>query len=359
MDMFRKQLIFFMFIVLMLMFCTSTGAYELTSRSFGMGGAYTGIGEGLEAVLYNPAAIANGGFVGANLTVGIEFENFSELSELRNIEGDFTNQENFYQDIPDNASINSQTFFGARLDSFALSYNRRYKITAQSNSNQAEVKLFNRNEGRLSYAGRIIDPPFDLGALSYGISLNLIDIDSTKYQKENNSDTYTKDRLKGSGYGLDIAIMAKVTDMLQLGYFASDLLVSDIALRGQESEYQYENNYWQLESQRQTSSKYSTTSTSRLGAALQVPVLSLKLAADIDNLFAQGGKGQVVHLGLEKNILFNGFSIRAGKINAEDLDYTTVGLGLNLTGFSLDTAYGFDGGPAENQAFMLAINADF
>ncbi|MFW5981090.1 MAG: hypothetical protein ACOCRU_00780 [bacterium] len=361
----KKNSLFLIIILVFILVFFSVGVmgYELTSRSLAMGGAFTAQGDNLEIVLYNPALIEDSSFIGLSLNMGLEMNNYSEYSDLLSIEDNFNNNDviNILREVPDDVSVNSQMFFGAKLDSFALSYNNKLSTSAVNiNSDSANIDINKFGVGALSFAGRITDPPLDIGALSYGVNIKLIDVDRINYSVINEN-TYTKTKEVGSGYGLDIGLLARLTDYLKVGYFMENVLASDIKLSGQEEGYQYNfsENQWDNISEESTSSVFTPSLKSRLGASLEVPVLNLTLAADIDNVFNQGKEGQILHMGLEKNLLFNGFSLRVGKITGDKIDYNTLGLGLNLTGFSLDSALAFEGDSGDNLATTISFNALF
>jgi len=75
----------------------------------------------------------------------------------------------------------------------------------------------------------------------------------------------------------------------------------------------------------------------RAGVAIRPPILGMVLAADV----ASDG---VVRVGVEKNLLFNLFSLRAGQIIDGDQRLTTAGLGINVGPVHFDAAVGLSEG---------------
>ncbi|MEJ6950153.1 hypothetical protein [Natronospora cellulosivora (SeqCode)] len=362
----KKYMIFLMILFIILVsgtvFASETGIQQhLTARSFAMGGAFTAQADNIEAVLYNPAALVDAGLIGLNVNVGIELNNISQFYEARNIDDYINNNQyaNVIEHLPDDASVNTQGLIGLKVDSFALTYNHKVEMSSQIENNTASVDIIQSREGILSFANEIINPPLGLGALSYGVNLKFFDIDKDIYQLTNN---YNKQKdISGRGFGLDLGLMAKLTDIFRVGYFLENAVSTNVDLEGEKREYIHDGDRWKFVDDNHNNDytqEYSAETKSRIGASISIPLVNLTLAADIDDLFNQV-HGQVLHMGLEKNFLFNAVSLRAGRIDSDYITYNTFGLGLNLTGFSMDTAFGFEGSSGSNLAAMISVNALF
>lgn len=351
----RKKYIYIVLVLLLVFASEIVAAYELTARSFGMGGAFTAMVDDVETVLYNPAGMADDGTVGLNFSVGFSGYNIDEIDELREI-GDNINNDGVLDilgGISSNTGLTGQVFFGGMLNTVGLAYNIRDDFLVDLDSSTYSNELL--SEGIISYGNTLLEPPFDIGTLAYGFNFKLINVSRESYQVGDTIDKGTKTKTKGNSYGFDLGTLAKVTDNLRVGFVLENILLSDISLKGEERGYSYKDNAWNSEVLDSSySDKYELGINARLGAAFRVPLIGLTLAADIDNFFASNDGEQIYHFGLEKNLLFNALSLRAGKINGEDVNLTTFGLGLNLTGFSFDLGFGNNSKNSEKTGLLSA-----
>ena len=332
----HSSFVLVVFIFLLFILTGGARASEWTPRSLGMGGAFSAIADDLEAILYNPASIANTGALGLGVNTGISIYNPEYLKELMDLleDSDYEDVKDFAGRIEDSAGGSTQLFVGSRISSFGLAYRMKQDFSI----NPAEDEYYSEkiNEGILSYGKQLLDPPFELAALYYGVNLKYMNIERKDYDLTDN----LLATAKGNAFSLDLGILAKFTDNLRIAFVVEDALAVVPDLEGEERKYQPTGGEWDYQV---IDSSYRFTkyieSKFRLGAALRIPIVDLTLAADLDNFLA-GEEEQVLHLGLEKNLLFNALSIRAGKAKGADVDLNTFGLGLNLTGFNLDLALG-------------------
>ena len=334
---YNKRIFLSIFIVLiscLLLFNGSVGAYELTARSLGMGAAYSAIADDIEAILYNPASIANAGVLGLNVNTGMSIHNTEYLEELRKLykSNKFEELKDFAGGLKDKAGARGQFFLGARVSSIGLAYNVKEDlfINPALNDNFTEKQ----NQYILNYGKHLLKPPFEIAALYYGINLKYINIERNMYDFSQN----LHGTARGNTFSLDLGALAKVTDNLRIACVMENALAHAPELEGELRRYEYVNNEWSWQTLGQAYNyKKELDSKVRLGAAVSIPLLNLTLAADLDNFLAAKEK-QVLHLGLEKNLFLNALSLRLGKVQGEELDLNTFGLGLNLTALNLDLA---------------------
>ncbi|MFP4662717.1 MAG: hypothetical protein ACLFPF_11030 [Halanaerobiales bacterium] len=345
-----------LFISLFLITNPGVEASQLTARSYGMGGAFTAVADDVEAILYNPAGITDNGYVGLDFNMGMNILNVDELEKVRDIADsnsyEYINEK--IDDIDGDISLDNQLFFGAKFSSIGLAYNIKESHLLQNNSGSDNSYLSSRvSEAIFSYGNDILEPPLEIGALSYGVNVKLVDMSRNNYYMESSREI----NIKGNGYGLDIGLLSKVTDTLKLGCVVENLLASDIDLDGQSKRYIPGENGWQVD--QDSIEDYSETAdfdpNVRVGAALDVPVLNMILAADIDNLFDQNDTGQVLHFGLEKDFVLNSLTVRAGRVTGDSISLTTLGFGVNLSGASIDLAIGEE---SNKDDLSIMISAD-
>ncbi|MFP4015574.1 MAG: hypothetical protein ACLFUI_00955 [Halanaerobiales bacterium] len=341
-----------LFVSLFLIINQGVGATQLTARSYGMGGAFTAVADDVEAILYNPAGITDNGFVGLDFSMGMNILNVDELDKVRDIV-EHDRYEYTYEHIDEiegDIGLDNQTFFGAKFSSIGLAYSIKENHLLQNNSGANNNYLSERiSEAIFSYGSDILEPPFEIGALSYGVNVRLIDVSRNNYYMGSSTEV----DIKGNGYGLDLGLLAKVTDTLKIGCVVENLLASDIELEGKSKQYEQENGDWQVISSEDSSATLESDPNVRVGAALDIPVVNMVLAADIDNLFDQNDTGQVIHLGLEKHFILNSMTVRAGKVTGDSINLTTLGFGVNLSGASIDFAIGEES-DKDDLAIMLS-----
>jgi len=163
----------------------------------------------------------------------------------------------------------------------------------------------------------------------------------------------------GNGFGLDAGVMARVSDVLKVGAEIRNLWAADYTITGEEKEFAYDvvNDEWDLQDTIDYEKKIHPESSLRVGASLNVPVINTLIAADIDNFAGEGE--QIFHLGMEKNLLWNGISLRAGTYNQGDDTIYTAGMGLNLAAFHLDMALGADSKFENSVGGMISFKTKF
>ncbi len=355
---FRGHILLIVSIFICLFFVNTEfiGAYQLTARSFGMGGAFTAVADDVEAVLYNPAGMADNGVVGLDFSGGVTLLNRDELEKLEGIQDntEFEYINDNLSGITEDIGLDYQVFFGAKLSSIGLAHNIKDNHLVEYNNGDYKYSNKRVSESIFTYGNEIINPPLDLGTLSYGFNLKLIDISKQAFNMGDN----TEKKSKGNGFGVDFGLLAKVSDNIRVGCVVENILPTDVDLDGEKVKYNPSQNGWDAEAPINYSEEEDFDTNVRIGAVLDVPVVNLKLAADIDNLLDNNDAGQVLHLGLEKDLFLNFMTLRAGKITGSDVNITTLGFGMNLSGFNLDFAVGEDN-KRDDITALLSANMKF
>lgn len=358
----KKRLVVVAVLVTILSFSTIVGAEGMTARTFGMGEAFTGVADDLGAILFNPAGLNESGFIGLQLNGGLgtnDLDKFRDLMDFSEVVGD-DSVSDVLAVVPDNASLQTHIFAGGNFKSFGLAVNTGLEASSTNSGTSGTVSLSTRSEGIISLGRKLTSPPLNLGALSYGINAKMIKVDNLNY--EISATSITEEKMSGTGFDLDLGVLAKVTDYLKVGVQVKNIIAPEITLTGTETEYSYSDSSWNdTVTDENLSGKWSNERTMRVGAALSIPVINLTLAADIDRIavFSSTADSQVLHFGVEKNLFFNALSLRAGSIVEEELTTTTFGLGLNLTGFHLDVAVGSSDNFQNSITGLLSANIKF
>lgn len=333
----------------------TVGAYEMTARSLGMGAAYSAVADDIEAILYNPASVANAGVLGLSVNTGIRTYNQEYLEDLMDLRKNdkYGDIKEFVGELKDNAGAGTQLFLGARLNSIGLAYNVEQEFSI--NSTEDDYFTERISEGIISYGKQLLKPPFEIAALYYGVNFKYINIERSNYD-------LTKNLLgtaEGNAFSIDLGALAKVTDILRIACVIENALATTPELEGELREYEYSNGVWSSHLLEQSYTyKKELERKVRVGAAVEIPLINLTLAADLDNFLGAREK-QVLHLGLEKNFFFNALSFRLGKAKGEELDLNTIGLGVNFTGFNLDLALGKNKTGNKDLMGILSASMDF
>jgi hypothetical protein len=338
-----------------------------SARSFGMGGAFTGLADDVSAVLYNPAGINQSGVVGFKASGGLSTIDYNKFIKALGIadhmaDGSLTVEE-LLKEFPQSANIKANAFGGANLKSLALTLNSENNLDLTKNESSASVINDTVSEGALTLGNTVLSPPMDIGSLSYGVNLKMINIARNQYSVDSAQKTVTK--VDGSSYGLDVGVLAKVTDILTIGAQVDNLWVDDYKLKGTKEIYGFDGSDWgQTSSDSLNQQGDKLKRTMRVGASVQVPVVALTLAADVENfpLLTEGDQKMVYHYGIEKNILFNGISFRAGTYTQPEQNkdrFYTFGLGVNLLQAHINLGLGSDDGFKDSFNGVVSGNIKF
>jgi len=330
----------------------------MTARSFGLGGAFTGLADDVSAVLFNPAGLAQSGFVGLQVSGGVSDVNgMNEIvdlvNELDSGFNSFEDFETFYNNFPAGTSLDMQGFGGANLSSIAVSgkVNSRFNL---EETNDGKIAINNQDiTGILTYASDLTSPIQDIGALSYGFNLKMTQHTNNEYKINLTDREKIETKTSGNSIAVDGGILAKLTDILSVGAQIENLYATDYKMEGTKvtSTYDVADDKWTDKDPEEVSANnsYKPQRNMRIGAALDVPVVGIKVLGDLENIPSiSQNDNTIYHLGVQKDLMLGLFSIRAGTygpmddgVNSVNSKYT-AGVSANLTKIHLDAAVGSD-----------------
>ena len=354
-----KKLTIVILSVMLIMAAGPAAADSFSARTLGMGGAFTGIADDVSAVLYNPAGINQSGVLGIKAFTGFSTDDFGSIKtmsdKIDNFSQNSLSSKDFYDKLPGvELGGNSNVFIGANLKSLALSVdvNSNFNLIKNEDDEKASFYNYTTAEGGLTLGNTLLDPPLNIGTISYGANLKMVNI----MEEKHDIDLSTSDpqqlviKKNGQTFGLDVGVLAQVTDIVTVGAQIDNLWADDYELDVTEKKYTtYDQDQgWGGLNDEDTYTEEANNQkrTMRVGASIQIPVIGATLAADIDNfpLMSEGDREMVYHYGIEKNLFFNALSLRAGSYTQgqDKDDFYTVGLGVNLLTAHVDLAIGSD-----------------
>ncbi len=372
-------------ILLVLAVSGLAGATNITAKAFGMGGAFTGIANDVSSVIYNPAGLSQSGYLGFQFNGGFYTPGVDEFDELEDVvsyidDNEFKAENNPSQTadnvqtvldkFPSEVKFDGQALLGANFKSFGLAVNVDDKFTADSGNSSVRVENMATTEGIISLGKRLTSPPLNLGTLLFGVNFKVIRTDYAKYKleyNENNWDNPDQNRTTeviadDNSLGVDVGALARVTDLVTIGVQIRNLWAQDYTLKDEAEVYEFNGTSWVGPITEKFTKKDSPDRVMRVGASAYIPVINTTVAADVNNvpLLTEDDRESVVHFGFEKNLFWNGISLRGGTFKPEDsLRVYTVGLGLNLWVFHVDMAAASDDGFDDSVGGVVAANVKF
>ncbi len=363
----KKRYILFIFIICFVFTANlSVSALDLTARSLGMGGTFTGIADEVNTVIYNPAGITQAGSLGFNINGGVQVSEWNQYSELiekvENIDKDLQNNDiaDLYYSFPDETTIRGQLFLGGNVNNFAISHKTEKNIVNVNN----KLKVEDTSKNILTYGREVLTPYGDLGALSYGLNLKFLDNEIVNYnfdinEENNGEDQLTKIETSGRGIGVDTGLLLKLTDLVQVGMQIRDIYTPDYRAVQKKYNYNIDDSQW-YETEEETKI-IPTDPELRAGASVEIPLLNARIAGDIDNFTSVFNNNQktVYHLGFEKHILLRALTLRGGYIDNSENQYYTAGLGVNLYTLEVNTALAADNSFQDDYMFVLSGKMQF
>lgn len=369
----KKLSISVLVLVFVMVFSLSTSAVELTAKSYGMGGAYTGLADDATAMLYNPAGLSDSGFLGLQVDFGVGASDISKLDQLREdieyLSQDFDvsnadSIEDIFNEFPV-IDAKGQLFVGGNFSSFGVGLN----VDNEFKTEKVSADVINANNttntsGILSIS-REVETGFDqILGLAYGINFKTI---KTNYigatiDKTIGDSKQTTVNASGSGIGIDAGLMANLTARIKLGVNFKNLLAPAYDLEGEEEIRTYDpdpaTDDWTTSTNPDYTKEYTPEKSIRVGGSVDIPVVNARVLGDIESFTSTGRT--VVHLGAEKNLMFNGLSIRGGMFAPSDNEPTyTMGLGFNLAALHFDVAVGSNDGFNDNLNGVMSMNFQF
>ncbi|GEM_PF-1301491 len=336
----RKQVLCLLMLILFLFSSTLTAeAFSYyNARAFALGGAYTGIVDDYSAIIYNPAGLAQTGWVGLGLgsTLGGETDNIGQLvSGVRSILGD---PGKILEIDLEPASIEYGHLTGVRFRTLGagISFQGRGSI------DENQLDLTHYNTFNLGYAYRVLEPFGDVASLALGFNAKYLEGKHYRYYVEdfNDGESVVEEQTSlGNGFGVDFGIMIKLTDMVSVGAKIDNVIQpfsndgNTDYIKGSERVY-------------------------TVGAGINVPLIGLTATTDLSSIPHDGGTA--FRAGIEKRFFVGLLALRAGLAQeGPDTRLLTGGLGLNVGPVKADLALGFKNGAWDEPSAVFGIRANF
>ena len=359
----KRVYIFILMLVFLVTFSLSITALELTARSLGMGGTFTGVANDITTVIYNPAGINQVGSMGVNVDGGVRVSNIKELGSIIELISelepgmdldDLDKIKELEENLPEDFKFNSQLFAAGNFRNLGLSLKLDNNVFVEDDK---QMDMKNTLSGIFTYGNEIVAPFLNLGTIAYGVNLKAMGTTYDKYRFEFDAENPDDDlinsaRAQGIGYGIDAGLLMKFTNLIQVGVQARDLYTPEYQLtveNGNDSEgFDF--------------NPVVSEPVLRTGAAVTIPVLNARLAADIDNIVLTGIDEQnfIYHFGIEKHMFFNLLALRAGYIEEdEDTQFYTAGLGINFLTAEVNAAIAADSSLGEDYMLLLSGKIQF
>lgn len=299
----------------------SVQAAEFGARAYGMGGAFTGIANELPSMIYNPARLSDSAFqVGVSLGT-------SDLEEMASFHQFLDDPSEFEESM----RLSLVSLSGVSIAGIGAGFAADGTLTVDAGCDAglcAEGEYM--TQILVSMGRQINNPPMNILGLNVGGTIKRLD--GRRMQYENTAKTasisdptYVETMIdeRGEGYSLTLGATLALTNMITVGVAASDVF-STLTWTGTETVTNYDIDTDEIVGTKTVTDLDKKTekldAVYRAGVSFKPPVFGLTLAADI----ASDG---VLRYGLEKNLLLNLISLRAGQIQADSETTTTFGLG--------------------------------
>ncbi|SJZ53917.1 PorV/PorQ family protein [Selenihalanaerobacter shriftii] len=320
-------------LTLLLVISVTTFAFatpKYGAKAYGMGGAFTAVADDASAIYWNPAGLVQSGFIGAEFSIGADPDD-DFIDDAKDVL-DMPEGPEQYKALYDlnSTQMGLDGMFNANFKNVGIGALLTNSFTYNNDDN---LELRNRLDGQgvISTGIKLLEPPMNIGALYVGANLKGLwsRYDSVTGYNSGGSGTTEEGEASATGYGLDIGMMAKVTDAVNFG----------LSVKNATSDLDWE---WDKKPINPAKLDDSLPRTVTAGTAIKLPYpLSATIAADIESI--EDGE-DIYHVGFEKNILFNGLSLRAGMYKPENGDEViTGGLGLNLANLHANLAMDDEG----------------
>ncbi len=304
-------------------------AAEYGARAFGMGGAYTGIADDMSSILYNPSRLSDTSF---EVGVGLGSNDMTGLTSFYSMLTDPS-------ELSDNTHLQLATLSGISVGSLGLGIAVEGSLDVATNCDTADLCADGEYMSQilLGMGKPAVGLPLQLAGAKIGATLKRLDGHRIEFERTDAGATYqtqTED-WHGQGYSLNLGATVGASEMVTVGVSVSDL-ISTLNWQGTSTTEVYETVGGDRLSRDTTdlgTEAERLTPIYRAGVAIEPPVLDAIIAVDI----ASDG---TLRYGVEKGLLANAISLRAGQIREQGQTTTTAGLGVNLGPARLDTAFG-------------------
>lgn len=315
----------------------AVSAAEYGARAYGMAGAYTAVADDIASLLYNPAGLSEHAF---EVALGVGTASLQDFQEIESIiPEDFLDRE---------LSLNLITLGGMSVGRFGAGVAAEAHADVHGKCGDHELPCGEAEYMVQALVGagfNVVRLPLGAAELKVGGSVARLHARRATYDSELNEDNTTfftgiLEDSTGEGYAVHVGAKLKLTEIVTVGVAARNLAGS-VTWTGTRTEETVD-----VVTGERTGSPKETPLPKRVekldpvyraGVAIRPPILGMVLAADV----ASDG---VVRVGVEKNLLFNLFSLRAGQIIDGDQRLTTAGLGINVGPVHFDAAVGLSEG---------------
>lgn len=313
------------------------GATQLVGpKAFGMGGAFTAVADDASSFYWNPAGLTRSGFIGGEASLGLSTSSFGDFVDFAKIVSS-KDYLSIAETLAKGETFDGRItgFVGANLKNFSggiiVNEDIRFDATLQDQRGYRHSEKI----GNIGLGMDLTRPILNLGRISFGSNFKLIQRDNYEYEYDTQSGEFelvSHEPTKDTELGLDMGALARVTDMVNVSLVARNMKMT-------------------LQKNDKAEVGIQLPESLTLGGALNLPYpLALTVAADLEHRFSTETAEalDVLHVGLEKRILLNAISLRAGAYGpfqkterafANKITYT-AGLGVNLLALHVNGAVG-------------------
>jgi hypothetical protein len=374
----KKQKALLSVLLLLLLVSASSAQVFIGSKQAGMGGAGVASSVGLNAVAYNPAGLMKGPSAELLLSVGVASQGMDKLLTSM---GGAGNPSSFLADNVNNTlDVNGNLFgiAGFSFNKIAVSLivpRISANLAKQAGTIAGTANIGARYDLALTGGKTLTLPAFPLASLDLGASLKSINY-SYGMLSATGALPFTANQYWGQGSGMGFDLGARTTlDIPAFSSFSLGIAIRDLMAKVnvgspkmRQDTYNLNNTITtgteQADTTQVPAGDYNLPTSMVLGCAATVPVIDLRLAADIESI--SGGTGPlgvpsdtITHLGLEYPLLFKALLLRGGIASSQYISLTTLGAKINAPFLMLELAAIFDNKNTKNNSFVVDAGFGF